>query len=91
MLGYVKRLNLKGTHWDSTCIHGVPNAGNATVFPHAIALGASFDVDLVRRVGLATATEMRSIPAVCVCMYACMYACMYVRIHMYVRMYVRTA
>ena len=63
MLGYVERLNLKGTHWDSTCIHGVSNAGNATVFPHAINLGASFDRDLVARVGLATSAEMRSISA----------------------------
>jgi len=36
---------------DSTCIHGVSNAGNATVFPHAINLGASFDLGLVNRIG----------------------------------------
>ena len=61
MRSYLEKNNLKGTHWDSTCIHGVSNAGNATVFPHAINLGASFDRGLVTRVGLATAAEMRSI------------------------------
>lgn len=39
-------------------IHGHTNVPGATVFPHFIGLGASQDVDLVRRVAQATAAEM---------------------------------
>ena len=38
---------------------GVNKASGVTVFPHAIAQGASWDVDLVRRVSNATAIEAR--------------------------------
>ncbi|MFA5300283.1 MAG: glycoside hydrolase family 3 N-terminal domain-containing protein, partial [Lutibacter sp.] len=39
-------------------IHGHANVLGATVFPHAIGLGASHDADLVKRVASATAKEM---------------------------------
>ncbi len=39
-------------------IHGNANVLGATVFPHAIGLGASRDPDLVKRVAAATADEM---------------------------------
>ncbi len=39
-------------------IHGHANVLGATVFPHAIGLGASHDADLVKRVAAATAEEM---------------------------------
>ncbi len=39
-------------------IHGHANVLGATVFPHAIALGATHDADLVKRVAVATAEEM---------------------------------
>ncbi|MFA5300418.1 MAG: glycoside hydrolase family 3 protein, partial [Lutibacter sp.] len=39
-------------------VHGHANVLGATVFPHAIGLGASYDADLVRRVASATAQEM---------------------------------
>ncbi|MFA6387507.1 MAG: glycoside hydrolase family 3 protein [Candidatus Paceibacterota bacterium] len=39
-------------------IHGHANVLGATVFPHAIGLGASHDADLVKRVASATAQEM---------------------------------
>lgn len=39
-------------------VHGHGNVLGATIFPHAIALGATRDADLVRRVAEATAEEM---------------------------------
>lgn len=40
--------------------HGHTNVPGATVFPHFIGLGATKDADLVYKVGLATAQEMRA-------------------------------
>jgi len=42
-------------------VHGNANVLGATVFPHAIGLGASHDADLVRRVASATAQEMTAV------------------------------
>jgi len=39
-------------------IHGHANLAEATIFPHAIGLGASHDPELVRRVALATSEEL---------------------------------
>ena len=39
-------------------IHGNTNVFGATIFPHAIGLGATGDADLVRRIGAITAEEM---------------------------------
>ncbi len=39
-------------------VHGHNNVVGATIFPHNIGLGAAGDVDLVRRIGRATALEM---------------------------------
>ena len=55
----IPRLNIKGFEWDSTCIHGGPFAG-ATVGPHAINQGATFDTELVEAMSNATADEMRA-------------------------------
>lgn len=44
--------------WGSDAIHGNSNVAGATIFPHAINLGAARDVDLVERIGAATALEM---------------------------------
>lgn len=67
----VPRLNLKGFMWDNICIHGagpyhikppiVEATPNVTVTAHAINLGATFDLDLVRRVSNMTAREMRGV------------------------------
>lgn len=46
------------TMWGTDAVHGHTNVMRATVFPHNIALGATGDVDLVRRIGAATATEI---------------------------------
>ena len=55
----ISRLNIKGFMWDSTCIHGGPFVG-ATVGPHAINQGATFDTLLVEAMSNATADEMRA-------------------------------
>ncbi|PIN20934.1 Glucan 1,3-beta-glucosidase [Handroanthus impetiginosus] len=41
-------------------IHGHNNVYNATMFPHNIGLGATGDPDLVKRIGAATALEVRA-------------------------------
>ncbi|XP_020574327.1 uncharacterized protein LOC110020528 isoform X1 [Phalaenopsis equestris] len=41
-------------------IHGHNNVYNATIFPHNIALGATRDPELVKRIGAATALEVRA-------------------------------
>ncbi len=44
--------------WATDAVHGHANVIGATVFPHNIALGATGDADLIRRIGAATATEI---------------------------------
>lgn len=39
-------------------VHGHNNVVGATIFPHAIGLGAANDPELMRRIGVATATEV---------------------------------
>ncbi|KAJ0021033.1 hypothetical protein Pint_31707 [Pistacia integerrima] len=41
-------------------VHGHNNVYKATVFPHNVALGATRDPDLVKRIGAATALEVRA-------------------------------
>ncbi|KAK6787941.1 hypothetical protein RDI58_016466 [Solanum bulbocastanum] len=41
-------------------IHGHNNVYNATIFPHNIGLGVTRDPDLVKRIGAATALEVRA-------------------------------
>ncbi|KAK8641311.1 hypothetical protein V6N13_010724 [Hibiscus sabdariffa] len=41
-------------------VHGHNNVYNATIFPHNIGLGATRDPDLVKRIGSATALEVRA-------------------------------
>ncbi|CAN6816064.1 unnamed protein product [Brassica oleracea] len=46
--------------YGTDAVHGNNNVYGATVFPHNIALGATSDADLVRRIGAATALEARA-------------------------------
>lgn len=46
------------TIWATDAVHGHANVPGATVFPHNIALGATGDADLIRRIGAATAVEI---------------------------------
>ena len=45
--------------WASDAVHGNNNVFGATLFPHNIGLGAARDPDLIRRIGAATAEEVR--------------------------------
>ena len=69
-------LGIPSFWWDQTCIHGVADdydmshysmqtrlASYVTIFPHAIAQAASFDVTLARRIAKATADEARALNA----------------------------
>lgn len=44
--------------WGADAVHGNNNVAGATIFPHAINLGAARSSDLVERIGAATALEM---------------------------------
>lgn len=44
--------------WGTDAVHGVGNIVGATLFPHNIALGATNNPDLIRRIGEVTATEI---------------------------------
>jgi beta-glucosidase len=44
--------------WGTDAVHGVGNIVGATLFPHNIALGATHNPDLIRKVGEITATEI---------------------------------
>jgi len=46
--------------WGSDAVHGHNNVIGATLFPHNIGLGAANNPGLVRRIGEATALEMRA-------------------------------
>jgi beta-glucosidase len=46
--------------WAADAVHGHNNVYGATLFPHNIGLGAAHDPDLIRRIGEATAAEVRS-------------------------------
>ncbi|MFX0075893.1 MAG: glycoside hydrolase family 3 C-terminal domain-containing protein [Candidatus Hermodarchaeota archaeon] len=56
----IDRLNIPKYNWWSEALHGVGFAGVATVFPQAIGLAASFDLDLMSRVATAISDEGRA-------------------------------
>ena len=55
----IERLGIHEYNWWNEGSHGVARAGTATVFPHAIALGATFDPDLIKKIGEVISTEAR--------------------------------
>jgi len=55
----IPRLGVPVYNWWNEALHGVAS-GRATVFPQAIALGSTWDTDLVHRVGDAISTEARA-------------------------------
>ncbi len=56
----VERLGLAAFHTGCEALHGVAWIGRATVYPQAVGLGATWDRDLLRRVGEAVSTEVRA-------------------------------
>ncbi|HKO18724.1 MAG TPA: glycoside hydrolase family 3 N-terminal domain-containing protein, partial [Acidobacteriaceae bacterium] len=55
----IPRLGVPVYNWWNEALHGVAS-GRATVFPQAIGLGSTWDVDLVHRVADAISTEARA-------------------------------
>ncbi|XP_071113488.1 uncharacterized protein [Haliotis cracherodii] len=56
----IPRLGIKPYSWNTECLRGDVSAGNATSFPQAIGLAASFSPDLIFRVAQATGEEVRA-------------------------------
>ena len=56
----VERLGLDRFHTGCEALHGVAWIGRATVFPQAVGLGATWDRELLRRIGQAVSTEVRA-------------------------------
>lgn len=56
----ITRLGIPAYNWWNENLHGVARAGQATVFPQAIALGAAFDTDLMEEIADAVSTEGRA-------------------------------
>ncbi|WP_299553132.1 glycoside hydrolase family 3 C-terminal domain-containing protein [Seonamhaeicola sp.] len=56
----IERLGIPEYNWWNEALHGVARNGRATVFPQAIGLGATFDEDLILRVGNAISDEARA-------------------------------
>ncbi|WP_233268849.1 glycoside hydrolase family 3 N-terminal domain-containing protein [Mucilaginibacter lacusdianchii] len=64
LLGYnsqaVPRLNIPAYNWWNEGLHGVARAGQATVFPQAIGMAATFNPDLLKQVATVISTEARA-------------------------------
>ena len=56
----IERLGVKAYNWWNEALHGVARAGQATIFPQAIGLAATFDEDLAETVADAISTEGRA-------------------------------
>jgi beta-glucosidase len=64
LLGYrskaIPRLQIPEYNWWNEALHGVARAGEATVFPQAIALAATFAPDLIQKIADVISTEARA-------------------------------
>ena len=64
LLGYqskgVRRLGIPAYNWWNEALHGVARAGNATIFPQAIGVAATFNDDLWQQCADAISTEARA-------------------------------
>ncbi|HXY48778.1 MAG TPA: glycoside hydrolase family 3 C-terminal domain-containing protein [Terriglobales bacterium] len=56
----IPRLDIPAYDWWSEALHGVANAGVATVFPEPIGLGATFDAPLIHDMAVVIGTEARA-------------------------------
>jgi beta-glucosidase len=56
----IPRLQVPGYDWWSEALHGVANAGTATVFPEPIGLAATFDDSLIHQMAIVIGTEARA-------------------------------
>lgn len=55
----IERLGIKEYNWWNEGAHGVARSGTATVFPHTIAMAATFDPELIETIGDVISTEGR--------------------------------
>ncbi len=64
LLGYqskaVPRLDIPAYNWWNEALHGVARAGEATVFPQAIGMAATFNDSLLKQVSTVISTEARA-------------------------------
>ncbi|OKS88657.1 glycoside hydrolase family 3 N-terminal domain-containing protein [Mucilaginibacter polytrichastri] len=64
LLGYrsqaIDRLHIPAYNWWNEGLHGVARAGEATIFPQAIAMAATFNPSLVKQIGTVISTEARA-------------------------------
>jgi len=64
LLGYnskaVPRLGVPAYNWWNEGLHGVARAGDATIFPQAIGMAATFNDSLVKQVSTVISTEARA-------------------------------
>ena len=56
----IERLGVPEYNWWNEGLHGVARAGTATSFPQSIALGATFDEELLGKIGETISTEGRA-------------------------------
>ena len=56
----IVRLGIPAYNWGNECLHGVAQAGVATVFPQSIGLGATWDTELIHSVADAISDEARA-------------------------------
>lgn len=56
----IERLHIPAYNWWNEALHGVARAGVATVFPQAIGLAATFDPELIEKIGDVVSTEGRA-------------------------------
>lgn len=56
----IARLGVPTYNWWNEGLHGVARAGNATVFPQSIGMAATWDPELISRVGDVVSTEFRA-------------------------------
>ena len=56
----IERLGIPAYIWWNETLHGVARAGQATVFPQAIGLAATFDEELIGKIAEVAATEGRA-------------------------------
>ncbi len=56
----IPRLGVPQYNWWNECLHGVGRAGEATVFPQAIGLGATWNTGLMGQIGVAISDEARA-------------------------------
>ncbi len=55
----IERLGIKAYNWWNEGAHGVARSGTATVFPHTIAMAATFNPELVNKIADVISTEGR--------------------------------